>query len=121
MKFVVLAGLIALCGTAASAQSRVTRGDLALEALRAEQSRQALEAQVQAGAVAQQRLETDAALQRLEIERRGGATLNPQGPVSGGSRTQPTREQAPELSAPPPINPSATPPSDARTRGNLPL
>ena len=121
MKTIILAGLLAIAGPAV-AQSPVTQDQLAIESLRAQQFQQSLDAQIQAGVAAQQRLQTQQELQELELDRSRSATPGqPQAPVAGGSRIQPRRDSAPELSAPPPVQPSSPPPSDANSRGNLPL
>lgn len=124
MKRLLATTALLLCAGAASAQvsGAQLRQQLHMQSARQQQQQQSLEAQVQSNAAAQARVETQLRLQELE-QRRALSDTSPQlqAPVVGGSRNQPTRDQAPALNAPPPITPSPTPPSDSRTRGNLPL
>jgi hypothetical protein len=92
-----------------------------LDAVRAQQQQQAAQAHYQALQAQQYQLRTDQRLAALEQQRLQGPPPPPAAPISGGQRLQPTRDQAPQSQAAAPVQPSAAPPSDARTRGNLPL
>lgn len=126
-RYVFALAAAAAFASATSAAAQIwtpwNRGQANVERLRAQQQQQALQAQTQALTAGQYQLRTDQRLQALEQQRLQGPPPPPEAPISGGQRLQPSRDRAPDTAtqAAAPVQPSAAPPSDPRTRGNLPL